>query len=280
MILLQRLLEYTPKSHPDRESLERALKMFRDTNRDFDTKISRARNQNKIIRLGKKFTDASSGRQVDFSAPSRLFLREGPIQISDITGFKNRYFVLFNDLLVCGKAVGSWGSENYRYEWDTEVVEASKCSIRTDLRITGTRKSVILRADTEVNRDQWLAVLQDSCKNHVSRQRSRPTLPISPAKIYSSPDLASPTKAPLEVAPLMLPDDAASDCFICSASFGILSRRHHCRKCGHIVCSACSQHKLKLVRIYLLFSSSLLILSNANNKITTGTSTTITNSSS
>ena len=52
--------------------------MFRDTNRDFDTKISRARNQNKIIRLGKKFTDASSGRQVDFSAPSRLFLREYP----------------------------------------------------------------------------------------------------------------------------------------------------------------------------------------------------------
>ena len=71
VILLQRLLNI-PRNLIPFESLERALKMFRDTNRDFDTKISRARNQKQDHVC--KSSRTSSGRQVDFSAPPRLFL--------------------------------------------------------------------------------------------------------------------------------------------------------------------------------------------------------------
>ena len=35
----------------------------------------------------------------------------------------------------------------------------------------------------------------------------------------------------------------------CSASFGLLNRKHHCRNCGKVVCQACSMEKLRLEHI-------------------------------
>lgn len=38
-------------------------------------------------------------------------------------------------------------------------------------------------------------------------------------------------------------DDLADCCFICRKEFGVLKRKHHCRKCGRVVCDACSSYK-------------------------------------
>ena len=35
---------------------------------------------------------------------------------------------------------------------------------------------------------------------------------------------------------------------ICNEEFGILTRRHHCRRCGWVVCASCSEHRLVLDR--------------------------------
>lgn len=36
-------------------------------------------------------------------------------------------------------------------------------------------------------------------------------------------------------------------CPICSTSFSLLQRRHHCRQCGVLVCAKCSSHKFALL---------------------------------
>ena len=36
-----------------------------------------------------------------------------------------------------------------------------------------------------------------------------------------------------------VPDAAIDECEACSALFGIVRRKHHCRQCGHIFCDAC-----------------------------------------
>jgi hypothetical protein len=36
------------------------------------------------------------------------------------------------------------------------------------------------------------------------------------------------------------PDRDARDCSLCGAAFGLVTRRHHCRACGQVVCAQCS----------------------------------------
>lgn len=43
------------------------------------------------------------------------------------------------------------------------------------------------------------------------------------------------------------PDSASAVCRVCSRKWGIFSnRRHHCRKCGKLVCNKCSRARIKL----------------------------------
>eukprot|EP00743_Colponemidia_sp_Colp-15_P009215 GILK01010061.1.p1 GENE.GILK01010061.1~~GILK01010061.1.p1 ORF type:complete len:354 (-),score=22.00 GILK01010061.1:100-1062(-) len=44
--------------------------------------------------------------------------------------------------------------------------------------------------------------------------------------------------------PDWVPDHKHADCMLCSKSFSVFVRRHHCRKCGRLVCSQCSSKRL------------------------------------
>lgn len=52
------------------------------------------------------------------------------------------------------------------------------------------------------------------------------------------------------VAPLWIPDTHFSECQLCSASFSILFRRHHCRNCGKVVCENCSSNRVLLPHVH------------------------------
>lgn len=42
--------------------------------------------------------------------------------------------------------------------------------------------------------------------------------------------------------PVWEPDHATNSCRRCDKHFSLLNRRHHCRRCGLVVCAACSPH--------------------------------------
>ncbi|EDW29212.1 GL18532 [Drosophila persimilis] len=47
------------------------------------------------------------------------------------------------------------------------------------------------------------------------------------------------------------PDEAASHCMCCRrAAFTMLMRRHHCRRCGRVVCFACSTQRMRIPELY------------------------------
>lgn len=46
-------------------------------------------------------------------------------------------------------------------------------------------------------------------------------------------------------------DDETSHCMCCKRQkFSLLTRRHHCRRCGRVVCSSCSDHRAEIGGIY------------------------------
>ncbi|KAI5957243.1 hypothetical protein KGF54_000171 [Candida jiufengensis] len=44
--------------------------------------------------------------------------------------------------------------------------------------------------------------------------------------------------------PIWQNDNEVSQCFICSTKYNFLNRRHHCRKCGKVVCGDCSSNNI------------------------------------
>eukprot|EP01112_Ceratiomyxa_fruticulosa_P020000 TRINITY_DN668_c0_g1_i4.p1 TRINITY_DN668_c0_g1~~TRINITY_DN668_c0_g1_i4.p1 ORF type:complete len:429 (-),score=79.49 TRINITY_DN668_c0_g1_i4:99-1385(-) len=47
--------------------------------------------------------------------------------------------------------------------------------------------------------------------------------------------------------PKWVPDDVVRMCPLCTASFNVFKRKHHCRLCGSVICDGCSSQKLRLL---------------------------------
>lgn len=52
--------------------------------------------------------------------------------------------------------------------------------------------------------------------------------------------------------PRWQPDTDVSQCPVCNTSFSFWYRKHHCRKCGRVVCAGCSPHRITLPRQYIV----------------------------
>ncbi|KAK5663368.1 hypothetical protein OQA88_3796 [Cercophora sp. LCS_1] len=54
------------------------------------------------------------------------------------------------------------------------------------------------------------------------------------------------------VVPRWQPDAEATYCPICHTQFSIFVRKHHCRKCGRVVCNSCSPHRITIPYQYIV----------------------------
>ncbi|KAH6691688.1 FYVE-domain-containing protein [Plectosphaerella plurivora] len=79
-------------------------------------------------------------------------------------------------------------------------------------------------------------------------QRHRPSLTRPPGP---RPQLerAQPSEISL---PRWQPDAEATLCPICRTQFSFFVRKHHCRKCGRVVCNACSPHRITIPYQYIV----------------------------
>jgi hypothetical protein len=50
-------------------------------------------------------------------------------------------------------------------------------------------------------------------------------------------------------APVWIPDDSRTACMECSKTFGLGARRHHCRFCGRVMCSACTNCHVRMSKL-------------------------------
>jgi len=54
------------------------------------------------------------------------------------------------------------------------------------------------------------------------------------------------------VLPKWQSDTEVSKCPICGTAFGFWYRKHHCRKCGRVVCANCSPHRITIPRQFIV----------------------------
>ncbi|KAF4627457.1 hypothetical protein G7Y89_g10693 [Cudoniella acicularis] len=57
---------------------------------------------------------------------------------------------------------------------------------------------------------------------------------------------------PEVVVPRWQPDSEVTICPICRTQFSFFVRKHHCRKCGRVVCNSCSPHRITIPYQYIV----------------------------
>ncbi|KAI1824481.1 hypothetical protein F4861DRAFT_538941 [Xylaria intraflava] len=58
--------------------------------------------------------------------------------------------------------------------------------------------------------------------------------------------------SPMFAVPAWQPDSEVSNCPICNVRFGVFLRKHHCRKCGRVVCDGCSPHRITIPNAFIV----------------------------
>ena len=86
--------------------------------------------------------------------------------------------------------------------------------------------------------------------NYIDLTTSPPPAPQESAQDSSARRPFSNTRH--YVLPKWQPDSEMSECPICTRQFSLLFRRHHCRKCGRVVCNDCSPHRITIPRQFIV----------------------------
>ncbi|XP_076353653.1 pleckstrin homology domain-containing family F member 2-like isoform X1 [Tachypleus tridentatus] len=143
---------------------------------------------------------------------------------------KPRQFFLFNDILVYGNIVINKKKYNKQHIIPLEEVKLENLNDEEVLKngwfIRTPTKSFAVYAATATEKSEWMAHI-NKCLEDLLKKTGK--------------------KQSTEHAAVWVPDAEATTCMHCRKSqFNVINRRHHCRKCGAVVCGACSNKKFLL----------------------------------
>ncbi|KAL4224675.1 Pleckstrin y domain-containing F member 2 [Mactra antiquata] len=170
----------------------------------------------------------SSGQPL--AVAGRVLVGEGVLTKMCRKKPKPRQFFLFNDVLVYGNIVINKKKYNKQHIMALEDVKIESVedqgNLRNGWKLISPKKSFVVYAATGVEKQQWISHIK-KCVSDLLNKRGIPQ------------DLSTENDSPVWV-----PDSSASKCMHCKRSqFSMLNRRHHCRKCGLVVCNDCSNKR-------------------------------------
>ncbi|CAL9693652.1 unnamed protein product [Knipowitschia caucasica] len=142
-----------------------------------------------------------------------------------------KVFFLFNDVIVYGSILlhGRWYKDQKIIPLESIKLEDMEdtARLKNQWLIRTPRKSFVVAAASKEDKHSWMQNIE-LCKSILVKQGHCPSE---------------------EFAVSWMPDKASQICLICKAKFKTFKRRHHCRKCGILVCHQCSKDKTLLGHI-------------------------------
>lgn len=236
-LLLKELLKHTDASHPDHGDLSEALDLVAETAMHINESIRQRENSDKIREIQER-------EKVELLAPARIFLREGVLRKVCRRGPKEFNFYLFSDLLMyCGDGLA--GRTNRMIDLSAA---GTTCEVKPWTAGTGGPETDAFLLQSKA-KSFWVLGLgtqraadwATEVKNCIAALKRRRSTAFGGAGEIEDGD--GPVAAVWE------PDSATKNCQRCNTAFGLLTRRHHCRNCGAVVCGSCSNHKFRLEHI-------------------------------
>nr|XP_025039470.1 pleckstrin homology domain-containing family F member 1 [Pelodiscus sinensis] len=169
------------------------------------------------------------------AVPGRVLLGEGILTKECRKKAKPRIFFLFNDILVYGSIVINKRKYNSQHIIPLEDVTLETLPDTLQMKnrwmIKTSKKSFVVSAASLTGRMHWASAVSDAA-------------PVSQALPKTGRQPSTEHAAP------WIPDKATDICMRCTQTkFSTLTRRHHCRKCGFVVCADCSRQRFLMPRL-------------------------------
>jgi len=152
----------------------------------------------------------------------RIFLKEGILKKRlHNGGIVERRFYLFNDLLIVCPVSSEPFITLRPYLLESMTIKDIISSNFHEFQILSYGDSFTVQTSNIKEKKEWMKSLNDAIRAY--------------SKNFP--------KLHRETAPVWMLDDAAPQCMRCKNPFTVISRRHHCRNCGDVVCGDCSPNK-------------------------------------
>lgn len=185
------------------------------------------------IRRIKNVEDCFGSSGIPLSKHGRVLVGEGVLTKICRKKPKPRKFFLFNDALVYGNIIINEKKYNKQHILPLEEVKIlgleDEEGLRNGWQIISPGKSFAVYAATGTEKAEWMAHIDKCICDLVAKTGKRSTK---------------------EHAAVWVPDSDAPCCMHCQKSkFTPINRRHHCRRCGLVVCGNCSSRKFLLPHI-------------------------------
>lgn len=292
-LLIQELLKYTPKDHPDYEVASDALEKVMKLAKYYNEAVRKRENKTKLMSI---MMSLDSSNRVDLleNSDNRWVLKEGVILRQCRRKHKEFFFWLLSDQLLYGEKNPLGG-----YSLNRQI-PFERCAVRDpfvkknnessptaaslpsnednntltstnngidndefDLIFESTIKSFRLRFSNKQEKAQWKYAMTKALENfrkiklkqkdseggdgqendeHVENLDGIGTS-------YFQVDDIVIGEEDMSLAPLWKPDSESPYCDLCSSQFSLISRRHHCRNCGKLVCQPCSSRRFYLSHV-------------------------------
>ncbi|GAM18228.1 hypothetical protein SAMD00019534_014030 [Acytostelium subglobosum LB1] len=245
-MLLQNLVQCTPVESNDYKVLESALQSVSEVADHINETIRERQNTDKILSIQKRFT----GHVPPLLSPLRTFIREGTLTKVCRKESKKRWFILFSDALLYGTKTEAVGNPIYKFHrllplLNSRVVgvDDKDSKYKFSFHFIHTTKSFTVFAESEAEKQVWVKAIESQLKFLSRNEGSLARM----GRQYSNMSIVkSDDESDITTAPVWIPDSEANQCMECAVKFTAIRRRHHCRRCGNVVCGKCSDQTYKL----------------------------------
>jgi len=166
---------------------------------------------------------------IPLSVAGRVLVGEGVLTKICKKKPKSRQFFLFNDILVYGTILinkKKYASQKI-IPLESLTIEdlPDEAVMKNGWLIKTQSKSFAVYAGSPSEKAEWIRHIK-KCANDLLEQTG-----------YKAP--------PTEHAAVWVPDSIAKKCMHCNETqFTTFNRRHHCRRCGSVVCGGCSKNRI------------------------------------
>ncbi|KAM6984774.1 FYVE, RhoGEF and PH domain-containing protein 4 [Aplochiton taeniatus] len=178
--------------------------------------------------------------------PSNEFLKDGRLKLAARnTAATDKHLFLFNNMMFCCASRLSLVGQRFTVRTrigirGMQVQQMANVDQQHSFQVTGKGKTLDLQASSDQERDDWVKAIQEAID--VFRQNNE-TFKLA----NKSVDVDELTEYLGWQAPCWIRDNEVTMCMKCQEPFNPLTRRkQHCRACGCVVCSKCSDYKVAL----------------------------------